>query len=123
MLFIIQFSKRNAGKLTGISLHPGAINTNLGSHLSAENFEELRQQDEQAGHTEFAFGLKFKTLQQGAATYVRAAFDPTLDNNWGSYMEDCQVVPPQNTYSWGRDVVDAEMLWELSENLVNEQFP
>lgn len=123
MLFIMEFSKRNAGKFTGISLHPGAIHTNLGSHLSVEDFEELRNQDEQGGFLNKAFGLKFKSLQQGAATYVRAAFDPTLDAHSGSYMEDCQVVPPQKIYSWGRDAVNAEMLWTLSERLVNKQFP
>jgi hypothetical protein len=47
--------------------------------------------------------------------------DRVLGNN-GVYLEDNRVFQPEEVHSWGRDDVDAEKLWKLSEELVGEKF-
>lgn len=37
-------------------------------------------------------------------------------------MEDNRVFQPEEVLCWGRDDVDAEKLWKLSEELVGEKF-
>lgn len=40
----------------------------------------------------------------------------------GRYFDDCHVVPTEEIYCWGRDPIDAEKLWKLSERIVGECF-
>jgi hypothetical protein len=66
------------------------------------------------------YSMSFKTIDQGASTYIVAAFDPKLDPAAGVYLADCQQMPPAK--SWATDPQQAEQLWELSEKLVGQQY-
>ncbi|KAH8899066.1 putative short-chain dehydrogenase [Thozetella sp. PMI_491] len=127
MLFSVALARKLGGRgLVSVSLDPGIIfNTGLSAGLSFEEFGELEPLDRQMGHRSFwNFHPKPKTQSQGAATYVFAAFHPSLDEpeSNGSYLADSQVVNVERVKSWARDPVDAETLWKLSEQLVSEKF-
>ena len=89
-------------------------------------------------------GFNFKSQQRGAATYVFAAFDPSLkgkssthsilidyraepdsllDHN-GAYLLDSRVGDPRKDTikPWATSKVEAERLWKLSEKLVSQEF-
>jgi len=84
--------------LLSFSLHPGVIWTNLANHLNMEtDFDGLRKYqthssiiffiiltgigaaDKSLGNREGWGEFKIKTLDQGVATHVYAAFDPGLN--------------------------------------------
>ncbi|KAI0969526.1 short-chain dehydrogenase [Xylaria arbuscula] len=127
MLFSVALAQKlGKRKLVSVSLHPGIItSTGLTRALVWEDFQEN-------GVIDRALGLKrywdqpfaFKTPSQGVATHVFAAFHPSLDASDanGSYLMDSQIVEPQTIQCWGRDPIDAESLWKLSEELVEQKF-
>jgi hypothetical protein len=100
--------------------------------------------DRDQGHKAFWNGVPTKTQSQGTATHVFAAFHPSLDSLGkrylnifrsfeliftitllelnGSYLSDSKVVNRNQVHSWGRDPIDAEKLWKLSEKLVSQEF-
>jgi hypothetical protein len=100
--------------------------------------------DRDLGHRAFWNGVPTKTQSQGTATHVFAAFHPSLDSQGttypnvlqilellftisllefnGSYLADSKVVKLDEVYSWGRDPIEAEKLWKLSEKLVLQDF-
>lgn len=86
------------------SLHPGAVATRLGAN--------------NGGIAKFllpVLALFFKTPEQGAATSIRLASDPTLDAPNGTYFADEK---PKQTSERARGQEEAEALWEASEELV-----
>ncbi|KAG7151005.1 Short-chain dehydrogenase TIC 32 like protein [Verticillium longisporum] len=117
--------------LLASSIHPGGIMTDLVSHHTGpfDDFvEDLRQADARIG-TRFMWGFEktggnFKDLDEGVATHVFAAFDPTIAKNNGGYFDDCQLADPfkEQVYPWATSKPDAEMLWTLSEKLVGQEF-
>ena len=102
--------------------------------------------DRARGHSQFwvdDISLLFKTMEQGVATHVFAAFHPSVSAlgklfyschsivilttilylvNNGSFLHDSHVTPLEDMYPWGRDPIDAEKLWKLSESIVGETF-
>ena len=80
------------------------------------------------------------TLDQGASTYIAAAFDPKLEGNSllrtqrvccdtetllasnGAYLEYCAPVPIKEECPWARGKENADKLWALSENMIGEKF-
>ncbi|UZJ57637.1 hypothetical protein CBS101457_006957 [Exobasidium rhododendri] len=152
-LFSLELAKRSrkavgkeetggAGKyfagIFSVSLHPGAIMTNLSANLSDDAFAKLGDLDRALGFRQFSNGFTLKSLQEGAATYVYAAFSPDLEkrqangeddhdndnpsNANGRYLQDCAVLPYTDMCSWSRDPIDASKLWSLSEELVGQKF-
>jgi NAD(P)-dependent dehydrogenase (short-subunit alcohol dehydrogenase family) len=106
----------------GLALHPGAIQTELGRHLTPEDIKALLAR---AG----AGNLRWKTPPQGAATQVWAATAPELEGRGGLYLEDCHVAGPQPEANgptgyapWALDASGATRLWELSERLVGTRI-
>src|SRR5215468_1970784 len=102
------------------ALHPGAILTELGRHLQAEDLEFLQQRNR---------GMNFKSIEAGAATSVHAATAPELEGRGGLYLEDCQIAAVNDepgglsgVASYALDPQNAERLWEVSETLVGERF-
>ncbi len=102
------------------ALHPGGIMTELSRHLQAEDFEFLQTRTR---------GMKFKSVEAGAATSVFAATAPELEGRGGLYLEDCHVAAVNDAddaldgvKSYALDPQNAERLWELSETLVGERF-
>ncbi|KAF2710679.1 NAD(P)-binding protein [Pleomassaria siparia CBS 279.74] len=111
--------------LRAYSLHPGVIATNLGSHVNWDNdFPALQAVDQSLGNAEGWKAFNFRSLQQGAATHVYAAFDPKLSDHNGAYLLDSRIADPwkDTVKAWATSSVDAERLWKLSEKLVGQTF-
>jgi NAD(P)-dependent dehydrogenase (short-subunit alcohol dehydrogenase family) len=117
VLFAVEASRRWAGDgITANAVHPGGIDTNLSRYMRPEELARIR-----------ASGLRFKTVEQGAATSVLVATSPQLEGVGGRYFEDCNEAPvldaPDESSSSGVaayavDPANAERLWEVSERLL-----
>ncbi len=70
-LFAVELNKRLGSRgLTSLAVHPGAIVTDLGRHLSEDDIKALMADSNNRGY------LSYKSLEQGAATSVWAASSP-----------------------------------------------
>jgi len=130
--FSVGFDARHKARgVRATAVHPGGIRTELGRHMSHEQFEglleNLKKQREAAGLPPF----EFKSIPQGSATSVWAAVVAPADAVGASYCEDCHVAkvvgPSDNVmgggvYSYAVDPAKAEALWKKSEELVGETF-
>lgn len=123
VLFAVELDRRLADSgVRANALHPGAIVTELGRHLSADDIETLRARTPGGK-------LTWKTVPAGAATSVWAATAPELAGRGGLYLEDCHVAPERTSEDqeggyepWARDPQAATRLWTVSEALVGERF-
>jgi NAD(P)-dependent dehydrogenase (short-subunit alcohol dehydrogenase family) len=104
------------------ALHPGAIVTELGRHLSPEDIEVLRSRAPTGR-------MEWKTVPCGAATSVWAATAPELEGVGGLYLDDCQIAKPRTGpddeggfESWAVDPEAAARLWRVSEEMIGERF-
>ncbi|KAI0747065.1 hypothetical protein C8Q80DRAFT_1179123 [Daedaleopsis nitida] len=126
ILFALSLAEKLGPKgVTAYALHPGGIMTNLGRYMSDvhADLEALRAIDAEIGNTaEANREHKFKTLTQGTATYVVAAFDPALNEHSGAYLQDCQLAPTGYPRPYAADKGNAEKLWKLSEEIVGQTF-
>ncbi|MFG3643625.1 SDR family NAD(P)-dependent oxidoreductase [Micromonospora sp. NPDC047762] len=112
-LFAVEANRRWAGDgITVNAANPGAVATNLGRHLTEEDYAHLPAYD-------------FKTPQQGAATSVLLAAGPQLEGIGGRYFEDCgQAVrhrpetPLRGVAAHATDPAAAARLWQLSLDLL-----
>ncbi|KAJ6554929.1 hypothetical protein DFH09DRAFT_1493830 [Mycena vulgaris] len=139
VLTAIELSKRSKGHINAYSLHPGAIYTNMVQHeeavagLQALAIYTNIMNSEEAVASLQAIGFlgpnglpledkyAFKTMSQGAATTMVAAFDPGLNDKSGAYLDDCTaanhlIAPPSS------DAANAEKLWTLAETILGETF-
>ena len=119
MLFSVGLSRRG---IVSNAVHPGAIMTNLGRHMTKDDYAQFGSQAQESRFV-------FKSVEQGAATSVWAATSPALAGKGGLYLEDCQVgkpaldeTPTFGYMAYGLDAVAAEQLWQLSESIVGESF-
>lgn len=78
------------------------------------------------------------TREQGASTYIAAAFDPALEGKVhrrlrgrkanpmivsnGAYLEYCKPVPIKEECPWARGMGNVDKLWALSEDSIGEKF-
>lgn len=123
-LFSVGLTQRfTADGIYSNAVHPGAIVTELGRHLSDEDIKALM--DNSLGRGSFTY----KTIPQGAATSVWAATSTQLEGKGACYLEDCNVAEPaseaapEKGYSpYVLDQASANKLWLLSEELVGEKF-
>ena len=128
---------RRAGPagLLSFSVHPGAIVTELGRHLTEELLIEViadtQRRAEAAAKTEGRAEpeeLHFKTVEAGAATQVWAATAAELADHNGAYLADCGLgVLGANPGVNGMlpyllDDEKAAALWTYSEELIGEPF-
>ena len=102
------------------ALHPGGIFTELGRHLTEEDRAFLQKR---------TAGMRYKSVEEGAATQVFAATAPELEGRGGLYLEDCHVAAVNDApealsgvMSYALDQENAERLWEVSEKLVGQRF-
>ena len=135
-LFARELARRaGSAGLLSFSVHPGAIGTELGRHLTEDLLIEVvahaRQRAEAAAKTEGRAEpeeLHFKTVQAGAATQVWAATAAELADHNGAYLADCGLgvlgANPGNNgmLPYLLDDEHAAALWTLSEELVGEPF-
>ncbi|OOF93870.1 hypothetical protein ASPCADRAFT_132216 [Aspergillus carbonarius ITEM 5010] len=126
MLFSVSLAQRLGRQgLTSVSLHPGTIQTNLARGTWDEMFKSLVEWFTLLGYFRGGHGdIPWKTLSQGVATHVFAAFHPSLtpSENNGSYLQDCTISKQEDVRSWARDPIEAEQLWKLTEEIVGEKF-
>ncbi|KAJ7467699.1 hypothetical protein FB451DRAFT_1401683 [Mycena latifolia] len=120
VLFAIELSKRARGKIHAYSLHPGGI------------FTTMVQREEATAELK-TFGLlgpdglpsteklQWKTMAQGAATTVAAAFDTRIEDKPGAYLCDC-VEANEQIAPHCSDPVTAEKLWTITEEIIGESF-
>ncbi|KAJ6453151.1 hypothetical protein C8R45DRAFT_636561 [Mycena sanguinolenta] len=120
ILFAIEMSKRAKGKINAYSLHPGTIHTNI-----------LKKEENKAAF--IAAGIltpeglpntekvPWKTLGQGAATTLAAAFDTRLESKSGAYLVDC-VEANDKVAPHCSDPDTAAKLWTITEGIVGEKF-
>jgi NAD(P)-dependent dehydrogenase (short-subunit alcohol dehydrogenase family) len=129
ILFAVALDKRLKGRgIRATSLHPGGIQTELGRHLTPQLIQEMRARwsSGRAGDPP----PRFKSVPQGSATSVWAAFVAPADAVGGHYCEDCHVAEVNDDMtsrigvcSYALDPANAEALWRKSEEMVGERFP
>ncbi len=125
-LFTVGLDRRLAGQgVRSFAVHPGVILTELGRHMTEEDIKTLMGGDRIPGGR--TGGLKFKTVEQGAATQVWAATSPDLEGKGALYLEDCHIAEVSDGGADGYlpyalDSADAERLWTLSEEIVGQNF-
>ncbi len=121
VLFAVGLERRlGARGVHANALHPGGIVTELSRHLQQEDFQFLQTRTR---------GMKFKSIEAGAATSVFAATAPELEGRGGLYLEDCHIATVNDApdaldgvKSYALERENAERLWEVSEKLVGERF-
>jgi NAD(P)-dependent dehydrogenase (short-subunit alcohol dehydrogenase family) len=132
ILFAVEFDRRHRARgVRATALHPGGIKTELGRHMRPDELDNLvaqiNAQLAQSGQPPF----QWKTIPQGAATSVWAAFVAAADAVGGRYCENCQVssvtdglISPVSAgvRSYALDSERAKALWTKSEEMVGERF-
>ena len=123
--FAAELARRAGDGLLSFSVHPGAIVTRLGRHLTPELTETLmarRRASAARQGTGSGGGMRFKSVEAGAATQVWAATSPDVAAHNGGYLADCGPTAPgpgdRGYEPWIDNPATAGRLWELSESLV-----
>ncbi|KAJ7037378.1 hypothetical protein C8F04DRAFT_1092245 [Mycena alexandri] len=119
ILTAIELSKRSKGKINAYSLHPGMILTNV--HEKEGSIPLLQDLGVLDADKKAVAKHPWKTVPQGAATTVAAAFDPRLNDKPGAYLDNSTVadhlLAPHSS-----DPVKAEKLWNVTEKIIGEAF-
>ena len=119
--FATELARRFGDELLSLSVHPGAIPTKLGRHMTKEMIEGMRARAKASSSS--GQGLQYKTLESGAATQVWAATALELANQNGKYLADCNVAEPgSGETGYAPHIYNPPTeaaLWELSERLVD----
>ncbi|KAJ7119703.1 NAD-P-binding protein [Mycena epipterygia] len=101
ILAAIELAKRGKGKLNAYAVHPGSTLDKNGEPNTTL--------------------FQWKTIPEGAATTIFAAFDPSLNDKSGAYLSDCKdassSVAPHSC-----DPANAEKLWNITEEIIGESF-
>ncbi|KAJ7081127.1 hypothetical protein B0H15DRAFT_953141 [Mycena belliarum] len=136
-LSAIALSRRSGGRINAYSLHPGAIYTNM--YTKKESLPDMQafggfragiqvllaQLTRRAGilgpNGEPTDNFKWKTIPQGAATILVAAFDPRLNDKPGAYLVNCNEANEERA-PHSSDPAVAEDLWRVTEEIIGEQF-
>jgi NAD(P)-dependent dehydrogenase (short-subunit alcohol dehydrogenase family) len=132
ILFAVEFDRRHrAHGVRATALHPGGILTELSRHMQPGELEATVERINAQHAAEGRPPFQIKTIPQGAATSVWAAFVAPAEEVGGRYCEDCQVsqvadgllslVTPGVT-PYALDPQHAKALWSRSEELVGERF-
>lgn len=131
-LFAREMARRAGDQgLLSFSVHPGAIITDLGRHLTEELMNEMMETaKERATEHGIEGGIIWKSVEAGAATQTWAATstDAGLLADNGAYLADCGLGvlganPGANGFMpWLLDDAKAAALWDLSEELVGTTF-
>ena len=117
ILFSVELDRRLGDRgVHAYAVHPGMIATELGRHMTKDDFQALMAERAKAAPSG---GMPpRKTVEQGAATSVWAATAPELDAQGGTYLADAEVTDEHAP--WARDPESAERLWTLSEQMVGQ---
>lgn len=108
--------------VVSISVHPGVIkDTNMGSAVPTEWWIKLGFLNPDGTEPTPS---AFKTIDQGASTQIIAAFDPTLVNSSGAFLNDGAIYddPNRPLPSFVTSDEDAKKLWDVSEETWGIKF-
>ncbi|KAJ7487931.1 hypothetical protein FB451DRAFT_1553511 [Mycena latifolia] len=121
VLTAIELCKRSNGRINAYSVDPGMIYTNI---LQKEESISIMQgfgflgADGKPSSERFS---DWKTIPQGAATTIVAAFDMRLNDHPGTYLAHCteanKAVAPHSS-----DPAIAKRLWTVTEEIIGESF-
>ncbi|CAK5270080.1 unnamed protein product [Mycena citricolor] len=125
IMFARELAIRGEGKVLAFSLHPGVIMTNINKKdVTAPILQAVKILDAEGKPNTKDFN--WKTIPQGAATTVTAAFDPSLKDKSGAYLNDCKVTATiTNTEKLAphtSSLDNSKKLWEITEELIGEKF-
>ncbi|KAJ7662279.1 WW domain-containing oxidoreductase [Mycena rosella] len=116
ILTVVELAKRGKGKLNVYAVHPGVIFTNFNQHPEAIPGLKAAGVLDDDGRPKTGSYFQWKTIPEGAATTVAAAFDPSLN---GTYLSDCKditsTIAPHSS-----DPATAEKLWKFTEEIVGD---
>jgi NAD(P)-dependent dehydrogenase (short-subunit alcohol dehydrogenase family) len=129
ILFAVEFDRRHRGEgVRAAAVHPGAIQTELGRHMTPELTQTMIASIN-AARPANAPAFAFKTVPQGAATSVWSAVVAPAELVGGQYCEDCHVAELQENpdartgvRAYALDPDRAKALWAKSEEMVGERF-
>ncbi|MDP9822272.1 SDR family NAD(P)-dependent oxidoreductase [Nocardioides massiliensis] len=116
VLFTVGLRERYADAgLTAFAVHPGTVATELGRHMSRDDFSELGRlvRERRAGDPTKSPWLEFVNPEQGAATQVWAA-TRAPDTSEAVYLADC--APSDDVAAYAVDPGRARLLWAASES-------
>ncbi|KAJ6600463.1 hypothetical protein DFH09DRAFT_1355725 [Mycena vulgaris] len=121
ILTAIELSKRSKGKLNAYSLHPGVIYTRAFLHLGlAEEMKTLGALDSE-GKPSSSEKCPWKTLAEGSATTVTAAFETRLNDKPGAYLVDSTPANEQLA-AHIQEPKSSEKLWTVTKEIVGDRF-
>lgn len=121
-LFGVALTKRFSDQgLYSNAVHPGAVLTGLGRHMTREDIKDMVKGSAIADRK-----MVYLSAEEGAATQVWAATSPDLAGKGGLYLEKCTVakIAAENdgqedgVLSYALDEQNADKLWHLGERLV-----
>jgi NAD(P)-dependent dehydrogenase (short-subunit alcohol dehydrogenase family) len=127
VLFTVEFDRRHKGRgVRAAAVHPGGIVTELARYMTEDAIARMTEMTmaEAGGKAE---DIRFKTVEQGAATSVWAAVTASAEDVGGRYCEDCGVAPvteegAPGVRPYAVDPERAKVLWAKSEEMVGESF-
>jgi NAD(P)-dependent dehydrogenase (short-subunit alcohol dehydrogenase family) len=134
ILFSVAFDLRHRGRgIRAAAVHPGGIKTELGRHMDPSRFQVMLDTINKQLAAEGKGPFEFKTVPQGAATFVWAGVIAAADEIGGRYCENCHVgeivsddraITPisEGVRAYALDPKAAEALWTKSEEFVGEKF-
>ena len=132
VLFAVEFDRRHKQRgVRAIAVHPGGVKTELGRHMDPGEHEKIVAQISAQLVAAGEPPVRLKTIRQGAATSIWAAFVASVEDVGGRYCENCHLSPTtEETISplsegvrpYALDAERAKALWVKSEELVGERF-
>ncbi|KAI8629462.1 putative retinol dehydrogenase 12 [Xylariaceae sp. FL1651] len=131
ILYAVALNQRLASRgAHAYSPTPGSVSTGLQSYVKALDGEKAMKMFDDASWKVNGMSIadsgdlsSTKTLQQGSASFVRAALDPDLVKEEGVFLDDANLITdPKIVKTWATDPDLAEKCWKLSEELVGEKF-
>ena len=108
--------------LTTVSLHPGAVNTDLWRYVGEDKLQEIKENDSSFSIESFALTASSaftKTPEQGANTQVFLAAGADGKLVKGAFYDEMKV---KELPAFMKDEDKAKTLWELSEEYTGVTF-
>ncbi|KAK6977158.1 short-chain dehydrogenase/reductase family protein [Favolaschia claudopus] len=112
-----EVTRRTGGRVAGFSLAPGMIFT--GALEEPAVAEVLKAGGFLSAEGKPVEEHPWKTLEQGAATTMTAAFDTRFEDKGGAFLSDCNI---KDAAAHSTDPATAEKLWTVTEKIVGEKF-
>ncbi|KAI9730263.1 MAG: hypothetical protein M1834_006027 [Cirrosporium novae-zelandiae] len=120
ILFSVGLAQKLGHKnIRSFGIDPGAVaGTNLNRDIPMEELKARGWWGEDGKpNTKI---IPFRSVEQGAANYIVAAFDPSIADQSGKCIAACAIDDTAAPHALDKD--NAEKLWSLSEKIVGQEF-